>query len=197
MHGHKRQHAKGKGRARYWPATQPPAGLEVELHPAGQGLPIGFFGAGGIATGSRVFVPSGSRSVSFRSPHSIFQDQRLRKDRPMKFRNRKAYSFASASLALVSTLALSACDAQVSSPPAGSSTSASPAASATSDPSVAASPTGGADEMHDRMETDHRQGMDHDAMRRGAGTNTPDTTHPSPQPTGTDSPMPSGGMQDM
>lgn len=115
----------------------------------------------------------------------------------MKYWNLKPLSLTGTSLALASIFALSACDNKESTTSAVPSTSATAPASGTDDPSAAASGTGGADEMHNRMETDHRQRMDHDEMRRGPGMNHPDSTRPSPQPTGTDTPMPGGGMQDM
>lgn len=116
----------------------------------------------------------------------------------MKRWDLKPLSLTGTILTLAGSLALSACDNKESTPSAAApGTSATAAASATDDPSAAASGTGGADEMHNRMETDHRQRMDHDEMRRGTGMNHPDSTRPSPQPTGTDSPMPGGGMQDM
>lgn len=42
MHGHKQRHSKDKARARFLPATQLRARLEIEPRPGGQGLAIGF-----------------------------------------------------------------------------------------------------------------------------------------------------------
>jgi len=112
----------------------------------------------------------------------------------MIYRNRKALSWTGASLALAGILVLSACDNKESTPAAAPSDTASAAAVSTGDPAAAASASRAADDMHDVMEAEQRQKMDHDNMWMGPGMNHPASPAPSPQPTATNSSMP---MQDM
>ncbi|MBX9645010.1 MAG: hypothetical protein K2W91_13045 [Novosphingobium sp.] len=111
--------------------------------------------------------------------------------------NHKALSLTGTSLALAGILALSACNSKDSAPAVTSSNSASAATAATDDPAAAASESSAAEAMHNGMEADQRQKMDHDNMRRGPGMNNPAAPTPSPQPTATNSSMSGGGMQDM
>lgn len=123
----------------------------------------------------------------------------------MIYRNRKALTWIGTSLTLASAIALSACNSKdkESTPAATSSAAAADTAPVAADTAAAsegaaaaASGAPAAEDMHNRMERDWRQKMDHDNMRMGPGMNHPASPAPSPQPTNSGS-MPSGGMQDM
>jgi uncharacterized protein involved in copper resistance len=117
----------------------------------------------------------------------------------MMYRNRKALPWIGASLTLAGALALSACNSKdnETTPAATPSAVAADTATATEGAAAAASGTPGADDAHNRMERDQRRDMDHDSMRMGPGMNRPASPTPGPQSTDQNSPMPSGGMQDM
>jgi hypothetical protein len=117
----------------------------------------------------------------------------------MMYRNRKALPWIGTSLTLAAALALSACNSKDNESTPATTPSNSPAGTATAseDAAAAASGTSAADDMHNRMDREHRQGMDHDKMRMGPGMNQSATPAPGAQPTDQNSSMPSGGMQDM
>lgn len=117
----------------------------------------------------------------------------------MTYRIRKTLPWIGTTLTLAGALALSACNSKENenTPAATPSTSAADTATATEGAAAAASGAPGADDAHNRMERDQRRDMDHDSMRMGPGMNHPASPAPGPQPTDQNSPMPSGGMQDM
>lgn len=115
----------------------------------------------------------------------------------MTYSNRKTLPWTGIGLALAGALALSACNSKdnETTPAATPSAAASDAATATE--AAGADNSTAADDMHNRMEADQRQKMDHDSMRMGPGMKHPATPAPDAQPTNQSSSMPSGGMQDM
>lgn len=115
----------------------------------------------------------------------------------MTYRNRKALPWIGISLTLAGALALSACNSKDNESTTAATPSAAVADTATATEGAAASEAPTADDMHNRMERDWHQKMDHDGMRMGPGMNHPASPTPSPQPTEQNSSMPAGGMQDM
>lgn len=115
----------------------------------------------------------------------------------MKYQNRKALALTCTGLALAGTLVLSACNNKESTPAAAPSNSASAAAAATDDPTAAASASSAAEDMHNGMEADQRQKMDHDNMKMGPGMKHTASPATGPQPTSTSSSASGGAMQDM
>lgn len=117
----------------------------------------------------------------------------------MTYSNRKALPWIGTCLTLASALALSACNSKdnETTPAAAPSAAVADPAIASEEAAAAASETSAADDMHNRMERDQRHKTDHDSMRMGPGMNQPASSAPNAQPTGQNSSMPSGGMQDM
>ncbi|NBW75818.1 MAG: hypothetical protein EBR34_08460 [Sphingomonadaceae bacterium] len=100
-------------------------------------------------------------------------------------------------MALAGALALSACNSKDDQSTPAATPSAAATNPATGTEGGDAGNSAAADDMHNRMEADQRQKMDHDSMRMGPGMNHPATPAPDAQPTNQSSSMPSGGMQDM
>lgn len=117
----------------------------------------------------------------------------------MLYRNHRTLSWIGASLTLAGALALSACNSKDNegTPATAPSAAAADTATATEDDAATASEAAAADDMHNRMERDQRQKMDHDSMRMGPGMNNSASPTPGAQPTSQNSAMPPGGMQDM
>lgn len=102
---------------------------------------------------------------------------------------------------LLSALALSGCGSndKASAPVAASSSAADAAAAptATASDDAAAVASAAAEDMHNRMDSNHRQEMDHDSMRMGPGMNHQASPTPSSQPQDQNNGMQSGVMKDM
>jgi hypothetical protein len=61
----------------------------------------------------------------------------------------------------------------------------------------AVNPSAVAEEMHNRMESEQKQKMDHDSMRMGPGMHHPTPASPDPQQQSQNGSMQGGGMKDM
>jgi outer membrane murein-binding lipoprotein Lpp len=115
--------------------------------------------------------------------------------------NRKA-RWMTGSLVVAGTLVLAGCNSKdkgtTPTPTSSAATNATDSqTSSVRDDAAAASATAAAEDMHNRMETDQRQRMDHDNMRMGPGMNHPASPAPSTPPADPAAGMQGGGMKDM